>query len=169
MDKAPDFGSGDCRFESCHGRSLFVFILFQSLTFDIFVLPVLSLLNVSQCISHTHINVVRMYTSSFASSPSPMLSRPVSTIQNPQYKMYTVTPPARVPGPPERRALEYNAGSAPLTISHSSVREKQTNDFGRKIGFPKSTKTATTPFSFLPRWTTNKTQDLSTNILCHHS
>ena len=23
MDKAPDFGSGDCRFESCHGRSLF--------------------------------------------------------------------------------------------------------------------------------------------------
>ena len=21
MDKAPDFGSGDCRFESCHGRS----------------------------------------------------------------------------------------------------------------------------------------------------
>ena len=23
MDKAPDFGSGDCRFESCHGRNLF--------------------------------------------------------------------------------------------------------------------------------------------------
>ena len=23
MDKAPDFGSGDCRFESCHGRFLF--------------------------------------------------------------------------------------------------------------------------------------------------
>ena len=23
MDKAPDFGSGDCRFESCHGRILF--------------------------------------------------------------------------------------------------------------------------------------------------
>ena len=23
MDKAPDFGSGDCRFESCHGRLLF--------------------------------------------------------------------------------------------------------------------------------------------------
>ena len=22
MDKAPDFGSGDCRFESCHGRVL---------------------------------------------------------------------------------------------------------------------------------------------------
>ena len=21
MDKAPDFGSGDCRFESCHARS----------------------------------------------------------------------------------------------------------------------------------------------------
>ena len=118
------------------------------------MLPVLSLLNVSQCISHTHIHVVRLYTllpisrpkhivSSFAASP--MLSRPVSTRQNPQYKMYTVTPPARVPGPPESRALEYNAGSAPLTISHSSVREKQTNDFGRKIGFPKSTKTATNP------------------------
>ena len=25
MDKAPDFGSGDCRFESCHGRS-FLFL-----------------------------------------------------------------------------------------------------------------------------------------------
>jgi hypothetical protein len=24
MDKAPDFGSGDCRFESCQGRILFV-------------------------------------------------------------------------------------------------------------------------------------------------
>ena len=24
MDKAPDFGSGDCRFESCHGRFLFM-------------------------------------------------------------------------------------------------------------------------------------------------
>ena len=23
MDKAPDFGSGDCRFESCHGRKYF--------------------------------------------------------------------------------------------------------------------------------------------------
>ena len=23
MDKAPDFGSGDCRFESCHGRLFF--------------------------------------------------------------------------------------------------------------------------------------------------
>ena len=23
MDKAPDFGSGDCRFESCHGRVFF--------------------------------------------------------------------------------------------------------------------------------------------------
>ena len=22
MDKAPDFESGDCRFESCHGRSI---------------------------------------------------------------------------------------------------------------------------------------------------
>ena len=28
MDKAPDFGSGDCRFESCHGRFLFPFELF---------------------------------------------------------------------------------------------------------------------------------------------
>ena len=26
MDKAPDFGSGDCRFESCHGRSFLPFI-----------------------------------------------------------------------------------------------------------------------------------------------
>ena len=26
MDKAPDFGSGDCRFESCHGRLIFVSI-----------------------------------------------------------------------------------------------------------------------------------------------
>ena len=24
MDKAPDFGSGDCRFESCHARKHFV-------------------------------------------------------------------------------------------------------------------------------------------------
>ena len=24
MDKAPDFGSGDCRFESCHGRNIFL-------------------------------------------------------------------------------------------------------------------------------------------------
>ena len=24
MDKAPDFGSGDCRFESCHGRYFFL-------------------------------------------------------------------------------------------------------------------------------------------------
>ena len=23
MDKAPDFGSGDCRFESCHARMIF--------------------------------------------------------------------------------------------------------------------------------------------------
>ena len=23
MDKAPDFGSGDCRFESCRGRTFF--------------------------------------------------------------------------------------------------------------------------------------------------
>ena len=28
MDKAPDFGSGDCRFESCHGRSVFFFPLY---------------------------------------------------------------------------------------------------------------------------------------------
>ena len=26
MDKAPDFGSGDCRFESCHGRKPFSFL-----------------------------------------------------------------------------------------------------------------------------------------------
>ena len=25
MDKAPDFGSGDCRFESCHGRLIHFF------------------------------------------------------------------------------------------------------------------------------------------------
>ena len=25
MDKAPDFGSGDCRFKSCHDRFLFGF------------------------------------------------------------------------------------------------------------------------------------------------
>ncbi len=24
MDKAPDFGSGDCRFESCQGRTIFI-------------------------------------------------------------------------------------------------------------------------------------------------
>ena len=33
MDKAPDFGSGDCRFESCRGRlSIFCFAQFLSLT-----------------------------------------------------------------------------------------------------------------------------------------
>ena len=26
MDKAPDFGSGDCRFESCHSRNLFLIL-----------------------------------------------------------------------------------------------------------------------------------------------
>ena len=30
MDKAPDFGSGDCRFESCHGRYFLPFEGFQS-------------------------------------------------------------------------------------------------------------------------------------------
>ena len=30
MDKAPDFGSGDCRFESCHGRYFLSFESFQS-------------------------------------------------------------------------------------------------------------------------------------------
>ena len=30
MDKAPDFGSGDCRFESCHGRYFLPFESFQS-------------------------------------------------------------------------------------------------------------------------------------------
>ena len=35
MDKAPDFGSGDCRFESCHGRSFwFCFLLFQCNNFQ---------------------------------------------------------------------------------------------------------------------------------------
>ena len=29
MDKAPDFGSGDCRFESCHGRYLFCPLFFH--------------------------------------------------------------------------------------------------------------------------------------------
>ena len=28
MDKAPDFGSGDCRFESCHGRKLQILFSF---------------------------------------------------------------------------------------------------------------------------------------------
>ena len=31
MDKAPDFGSGDCRFESCHGRRNFFLLLLHSL------------------------------------------------------------------------------------------------------------------------------------------
>ena len=30
MDKAPDFGSGDCRFESCHGRILLLFYTRQT-------------------------------------------------------------------------------------------------------------------------------------------
>ena len=34
MDKAPDFGSGDCRFESCHGRYIFpTLCAFQSQQF----------------------------------------------------------------------------------------------------------------------------------------
>ena len=28
MDKAPDFGSGDCRFESCHARTFFSSLYF---------------------------------------------------------------------------------------------------------------------------------------------
>ena len=32
MDKAPDFGSGDCRFESCHGRN-FSTVLFAEASF----------------------------------------------------------------------------------------------------------------------------------------
>ena len=35
MDKAPDFGSGDCRFESCHARKKLLFCLLSSvLHFD---------------------------------------------------------------------------------------------------------------------------------------
>ena len=37
MDKAPDFGSGDCRFESCHGRN--IFSLFQTFWTDIVSRP----------------------------------------------------------------------------------------------------------------------------------
>ena len=33
MDKAPDFGSGDCRFESCHGRNPFLRMNFFELFF----------------------------------------------------------------------------------------------------------------------------------------
>ena len=32
MDKAPDFGSGDCRFESCHGRLEKTFFLAHKIT-----------------------------------------------------------------------------------------------------------------------------------------
>ena len=31
MDKAPDFGSGDCRFESCHSRNYDLFFLLVAL------------------------------------------------------------------------------------------------------------------------------------------
>ena len=31
MDKAPDFGSGDCRFESCHGRKYILFLYYIKL------------------------------------------------------------------------------------------------------------------------------------------
>ena len=34
MDKAPDFGSGDCRFESCHGRYI-MFYLLPSISTDL--------------------------------------------------------------------------------------------------------------------------------------
>ncbi len=27
MDKAPDFGSGDCRFESCHARAFLLHVM----------------------------------------------------------------------------------------------------------------------------------------------
>ena len=30
MDKAPDFGSGDCRFESCHDRIFYVNVNFDT-------------------------------------------------------------------------------------------------------------------------------------------
>ena len=43
MDKAPDFGSGDCRFESCHGHNLYIpFPLFPSLHTSILLLPLQS-------------------------------------------------------------------------------------------------------------------------------
>ena len=29
MDKAPDFGSGDCRFESCHARNYILVLFFR--------------------------------------------------------------------------------------------------------------------------------------------
>ena len=35
MDKAPDFGSGDCRFESCHGRSLTFFRWMQNMLLQV--------------------------------------------------------------------------------------------------------------------------------------
>ena len=42
MDKAPDFGSGDCRFESCRGRlSIFCFAQFLSISLGNFVVDAL--------------------------------------------------------------------------------------------------------------------------------
>ena len=37
MDKAPDFGSGDCRFESCHGQN-FSTVLFAKTNLKIHIL-----------------------------------------------------------------------------------------------------------------------------------
>ena len=42
MDKAPDFGSGDCRFESCHGRNIFKFSKKGNVKFSIS--PIMTLL-----------------------------------------------------------------------------------------------------------------------------
>ena len=50
MDKAPDFGSGDCRFESCHGQKIF-FWLCYSLTFTwLAIFPNFSYERFSWCI-----------------------------------------------------------------------------------------------------------------------
>ena len=38
MDKAPDFGSGDCRFESCHGRRKFLFNYYLICKINLFVM-----------------------------------------------------------------------------------------------------------------------------------
>ena len=38
MDKAPDFGSGDCRFESCHARLHFSAFKFSVLDHMIYLM-----------------------------------------------------------------------------------------------------------------------------------
>ena len=42
MDKAPDFGSGDCRFESCHGRN-FILKGINCIKFTVYLLIILFL------------------------------------------------------------------------------------------------------------------------------